>query len=289
MPPLLYIPWFRAEPWEFSLPVVGEIAIQPFGVLVAIGILLGAKLAEKHAERSGIDAAVIADLATFVVPVGLICAFVLNGVFYAPERVWLLLSEPTWENFKRYGYLGLSSYGGFIGTVLGGFIWRQRRRMSLIVAGSAGAFGFPFGWLFGRTGCFIVHDHPGRVTDFPLAVANYYGQGQPRHDLGLYEVFWSLAVCTLFLCLWRKRRRHGLYLGLLPVLYGPIRFFLDFLRAPPEAGGDVRYLGLTPGQYGSVLLTIAGIVILWRVYRGEEPQLVLDDEDNGARARKVAK
>ena len=44
---LLFIPWFRLEPWAiplpFTLPVLGDtLSIQPFGVLVATGVLLGA-------------------------------------------------------------------------------------------------------------------------------------------------------------------------------------------------------------------------------------------------------
>ena len=136
----------------------------------------------------------------------------------------------------------------------------------MIAAGDAGVFGFPFGWLFGRTGCFITHDHPGRVTDFFLAVDNYRGAGEPRHDLGLYEVFWSIAVVALFLFLARTRRRPGFYMALFCLLYAPVRFGLDFLRATPEHGGDIRYAGLTPGQYGSIALLLTGVGLFWWIY-----------------------
>ncbi|MCG8555459.1 MAG: prolipoprotein diacylglyceryl transferase [Proteobacteria bacterium] len=271
----LFIPWFRLEPWHLPIPFVGELPIQPFGVLVAIGILSGAKLAERRGRELGIEPALLSDFATHTVAAGLLCAFVLNGVFYSPERVVRLVSDPSWSTVKRYGCLGLSSYGGFMGAVLGGWIWRQRRGKSLLLAGDAGTFGFPLGWMFGRTGCFVVHDHPGVVTTFPLAVDNYHQLGQPRHDLGLYEVIWSAAATLLFLLLARKRQPAGTYMALFALLYGPIRFFLDFLREVPERGGDVRYAALTPGQYGSILLTLAGLGLLWRVRRGPEPALEL--------------
>ena len=46
MQAVLFIPWFRLEAWDiplpFSLPIVGDtLSIQPFGVLVATGVLLG--------------------------------------------------------------------------------------------------------------------------------------------------------------------------------------------------------------------------------------------------------
>ena len=155
----------------------------------------------------------------------------------------------------------------------------MRRKISLIAVGEAACFGFPFGWLFGRLGCFTVHDHPGEVTDFFLAVDDYQvGEPpfEPRHDLGLYEVFWSLAIIGLFLFLARKRRRRGFYMALLPISYAPIRFFLDYLRAEPEAGGDVRYAGLTPGQWGSFLILALGLFVVWYIRTHPEPELPED-------------
>ena len=63
----LYIPWFQAHAWDiplpFSVPVLGnELSIQPFGVLVATGVLFGAWVAGKFAERNGLDRNNTADL-----------------------------------------------------------------------------------------------------------------------------------------------------------------------------------------------------------------------------------
>ena len=50
-------------------------------------------------------------------------------------------------------------------------------------------------------GCFVVHDHPGKVTDFALAVSDYRFGAPPfqaRHDLGFYEVLYSALIIALF-------------------------------------------------------------------------------------------
>jgi len=270
---LLYIPWFRLEAWRIPFPVIGELPIQPFGVLVATGVLLGAKYAEKRAVRMGISPRVVADLAAHIIVSGFVFGHVLDSIFYYPDRV---ARDPL---FVLQIWNGLSSFGGFTGGMIGAFIWRIRRRMSVIAVGDAAAFVFPLGWMFGRTGCFVVHDHPGRVTDFPLAVADYHvgvPPYEPRHDLGFYEVIWSATVFSMFLLLGRKPRKPGFYVGLLPVLYAPIRFGLDFLRATPEDGGDIRYFGLTPGHYAAVLLGLIGSYVLWRATLG--PGYPLPDE-----------
>ncbi|HMI91609.1 MAG TPA: hypothetical protein VK509_09620 [Polyangiales bacterium] len=112
-----------------------------------------------------------------------------------------------------------------------------------------------------------MHDHPGVVTDFLLAVGDYDGDGVARHDLGFYEVVWSAAMIPLVLYLARKPRPWGFFMALVPMLYAPIRFALDFLREVPERGGDVRYLGLTPGHY-AVIMLLAGLAVAARVRRG---------------------
>ena len=122
----------------------------------------------------------------------------------------------------------------------------------------------------------MVHDHPGVVTDFFLAVENYNGRGQPRHDLGLYEVFWSLAMMGLVLWLGSKPRPRGFFMALVPICYAPIRFSLDYLREVPTFGGDVRYGGFTPGQYWAVVMLFAGIMVALKVKSGPEPELYLD-------------
>lgn len=263
----LFIPWFRLESWDIplpvSLPILGDtLSIQPFGVLVATGVLLGAWVAGRFARRNDLDPVATGDLVTYAVVTGFICGYFLNGLFYERETLLEIVRHPS---LFFSTWLGLSSYGGFFGGILGCFLWRYRRKVPLLPYANAICFALPFGWLFGRMGCFVVHDHPGKVTDFPLAVADYHFGAppyQPRHDLGLYEVIFSALIIVLFVWLERRRRRPiGFYCVLLPVLYAPVRFFLDFLRAPPLEGGDARYGGLTPAQWSSVLMLGIGFAV----------------------------
>lgn len=272
----LYIPWFKLEPIEVPLPfpIFGSesIPIQPFGVLVAIGVLTSLRFAEGFARKNHWSPAVASDFFTYTIMAGFAGAIVLNAVFYYPAELWDMI---TGEAPLRM--LGLSSYGGFFGAILGIWWWhRKHPRVPLMPIADASAFSFPFGWFFGRMGCFSVHDHPGAATDFFLAVEDYRvgpPPYEPRHDLGFYEVLWSLACGVLFLYLARKKRPAGVYVALLPLLYAPIRFFLDFLRAGTDLGGDVRYAGLTPGQYSSLAFVLIGGATLRHVLTREEPKL----------------
>ncbi len=272
----LFIPWFQLKTlFTIPIPIKGlgdrfanGLPIEPFGLLVFTGVILGFRLAEYRAEKEGVPADRVAELATWSVFPGFIGGHVFDVVFYHPERI----AEDPMVLLRIWD--GLSSIGGFLAAIAGALFWCWRRKKSFFETGDPIVWAFPLGWMFGRTGCFVVHDHPGAVTDFPLAVAGYQvGDAPylPRHDLGLYEVLWSIAVMLLFLWLGKKKRAPGFYMGMFTVLYGPFRFGLDFLRASADDIGslnaDTRYFGLTPGHYGSLALTAAGIAILVYIHR----------------------
>jgi phosphatidylglycerol---prolipoprotein diacylglyceryl transferase len=261
---MLVIPWFQLGPWPIPLPWGGTLPVHAFGILAALAIIVGAHQVQRRAAQLELPRQLTDDFITWTTLYGIVAAYVLNIAMYEPEALAEIVRDPSLLVRRWYG---LSSYGGFIGGTLAAVIFARRRGASLVALGDAWCFAFPFAWVFARLGCFVVHDHPGQVSDFFLAVDNYHGRGLPRHDMGLYEVLWSLPVAVLFHVWSRRPRRPGVYLALIPLLYGPVRFALDFLRATPIHGGDVRYLGLTPGQYASLALTLIGVALCARAFR----------------------
>jgi phosphatidylglycerol:prolipoprotein diacylglycerol transferase len=94
-----------------------------------------------------------------------------------------------------------------------------------------------------------------------------YKDGVVRHNLGLYEAIYSVGIAILVYLLGRRRRSPGFFLGLFMIVYAPFRFAADFLRIV-----DVRYLGLTPGQYGCIALAVAGAALLITRRHAGDPQ-----------------
>lgn len=266
----LLIPWFVAEPWVVQLPFRDRaLVLHPFAVSVIAALFVGYVAAILFARKHNRPVDLTLKLALYLVAFSFPISYLLNGLFYQPDEFFDVIARPS--EIAGAG-LGWSMYGGIIGAIVGALVWKWRHKASILEIGDTFAFAGPFGWTIARLGCFVTHDHPGRVSDFFLAVADYRVGSppyQPRHDLGLYGAIVLTLVAIAFAVLNRKPRKPGFYVGLLPILHAPARFILDFLRAPAAEGGDLRYAGLTPAQYGAVILFVAGMWVMRRVAQSD--------------------
>lgn len=253
-------------PWDptafpYTIPIgewlgIGNIAIHSFGILVALGFLFGSRNAERHAKRFGGHPELINRLVGWLIAGTFIGGHLGDVLFYRPQA----LREDPMLLFRVWD--GLSSFGGFAVCVPLAVWFFFRERKPFFPHGDALAIGFTLGWFFGRMGCFSAHDHPGTPSNFWLAVPGMCEGRNPDvacHDLGLYEALFSGALWLAFEALAKKPRFPGFFCGVLAATYGPFRLFLDFFRT---SSIDVRYVGLTPAQWGSIALTALGIFIL---------------------------
>jgi phosphatidylglycerol:prolipoprotein diacylglycerol transferase len=260
---------------------IGPVPIQPFGLLVSLGLVAAYQVARRRAPLCGVARADLDSFVWWMLATAFVMGHVLDEIFYHPDALvqhpWTLLA--IWE--------GQSSYGGFVGAVAGGVLWsfvertpgapflrlRPERRSMLAVSDLVASV-FPIGWMFGRAGCALVHDHLGAPATSALAVefgpgpttsyglfAVHHGDA-PRYDLGLLEVFCTIAMVAAFAVMWRKKWPVGSYLVALCLAYPPVRFVLDFWRLGRDDGGDERYLRLTPAQWACFAFFVAG-VWLW--------------------------
>lgn len=237
---------------SFTIP---ELSIKPFGALVALGVWLGSEAIKRAAKRVGMNQETLGSFVVAVLVGGFVGGHIFDTLWYFPERV---LRDPLsllriWD--------GQSSFGGFTGALLGALYWKLKHRQKILAYADIVAAGFPLGWVFGRMGCSVAHDHPGRLSEAWFAV-QYPGGG--RFDLGLYEMLLTIPLAVAFLILAKKPRPVGFYLGIMCAAYAPVRFLLDFMRAQPGdvLAADARYAGLTPAQWGCMALFGVGVYFL---------------------------
>ena len=291
------IPWIHVPDlslWKFTL--------HPFGLLVATGVIIGTWLATHRARQRGLDLDKLNSFITWMLIVGFLGGHMLDEIFYHPSE---LVKRP-WSIF--FLWEGLSSFGGFTGALIGIVLWKYfeavpirrtvfgtiskiRRRqqvMPILPFADLILSVFPVAWVFGRSGCSVVHDHPGMPAkhDTLLAVAFPARPGAPNYgvstdhvkhvfagidlvrgdapqfDLGLLEMMFTVILASLLALTWRKKLTTGAYVAATALCYAPVRFAMDFLRIHESDNADPRYGHLTPAQWACVALFAFGLVMI---------------------------
>lgn len=252
------IPYFSWQTIEF-----GPLTIQVWGLFVSLGAVVFMLVALKLAKLRALSKDVVLDLFVWGFIGGLVGARAFYMIFYEPG---LLISEPA--EIIRVWHGGASSLGGLFGAAAAFWIYFRKIKMPLVSVLSyldVCIFALWPAWAIGRIGCFMIHDHIGRLSNFFLAV-NF--PGGARLDLGLFESL--LAVLVFFVCLliYKKAgKRPGFMVAVSLAFYSFVRFFMDFLRATDFAGADARYAGLTPAQWGMATLFFILMLLIPRIAR----------------------
>ncbi len=229
---------------------IGSFEITSFGVMVAIGALVGLWIFRRELARGGLpDAA--ADAAILGLLGGLVGAKLLYAFEHLHEEPFLSLVLSR---------AGMSWFGGFVGGVGAGLGLMWLRRWPVLPVLSAAAPALAAGHAIGRIGCFLVGDDYGRATSLPWGVAFPEGLPPTRervHPTQLYEMA-VLFVLAWWLVRWRKRGvSDRVVLGLYLLIAGAERFLIEFIRI------NVRVaLGMTVAQFASLALVVVGLALI---------------------------
>lgn len=238
---------------------LGPLTLHVWGLFIALGIIAAMLVARRDAARYKISFDIFLDLAMWTLIAAFVGSRLSHVFFYEPHY---FLSHPV-EIFKIWQG-GMSSLGGIIVGTVTAVLFVAHYKLDIRAYGDVVARCMPIAWAIGRFGCYVTHMHPGASTTMPWGVR--YSDGT-RLDLGLLEsVVWILIALVVWLI--PRSKRPGFYLALVPLLYAPARFILDFFRTHHDMSGmfiaDARYAGLTPAQYGMIGLFLLGWYLAYK-------------------------
>jgi phosphatidylglycerol:prolipoprotein diacylglycerol transferase len=258
---MLKFPGF--DPIAFHL---GPIRVHWYGIMYLLGFAAAWWLARRRAAaaRSTWRAADVDDLIFFGM-LGVILGGRIGYVLFYGLKFW---AGDAWYPLKIWEG-GMSFHGGLLGvaTAMALFAWRRGRSIGDVYDFTAPLP--PLGLFFGRIGNFINGELWGKTTTVPWG---FEVNGQVRHPSQLYEA--ALEGLLLFAVLWwfssRPRPRlapSGLFL----IVYGAVRFLIEFVRVPDEHIGYLAGGWLTEGQLLSLPMIIGGAAVLGWAYRTRTP------------------
>ena len=250
---------------------IGPAFIHFYGLMYVVGIALAIIITRRRWAACGGNPALVADVATWAVPAGIIGAriyFDLTTPADIPHHWWGVFA--VWSG-------GLGVWGGIAAGALAG-AWRVRRAgASVPLFMDAIAPALLVAQAVGRLGNYFNQELFGKPTSLPWGLQidpQFRPQGyegfttfQPTF---LYEILFDLALAGLLVWLGRRGtiRPPGLF-ALYVTGYSAFRIFEESLRIDSSE----HFLGLRLNFFIASLLTVAGAIwfVLSQRRRPDQP------------------
>tara|TARA_B100000945_G_scaffold271392_1_gene233304 strand:- start:5816 stop:6613 length:798 start_codon:yes stop_codon:yes gene_type:complete len=180
-------------------------------------------------------------------------------LFYGTEQ---LVNNPLSLFYIWQG--GLSFHGGLIGVIVALMIFCKKKNISFLRLTDAVVLAMPIGLGIVRIGNFLNGELYGKATNgewgfiFPTDPF-----GLLRHPSQLYESFGEgLVLFLLLFYINSQTNLKGIVSSFFLIIYGSIRFIIEFYRQPDSHMGYIAFDTLSMGQILCIPMIIAGFIIL---------------------------
>ncbi|MCL4610789.1 prolipoprotein diacylglyceryl transferase [Staphylococcus aureus] len=248
------------DPVAFNL---GPLNVRWYGIIIAVGILLGYFVAQRALVKAGLHKDTLVDIIFYSALFGFIAARIYFVIFQWPYYV-----ENPSEIIKIW-HGGIAIHGGLIGGFIAGVIVCKVKNLNPFQIGDIVAPSIILAQGIGRWGNFMNHEaHGGPVSRAFLEqlhlpnfiIENMYINGQYYHPTFLYESIWDVAGFIILVNI-RKHLKLGETFFLYLTWYSIGRFFIEGLRTDSlMLTSNIRV-----AQLVSILLILISISLI--VYR----------------------
>ncbi len=269
---------------------IGNFTIAYYGIVIAIGMVLGITVLMKRADKTGQNSDDYLDMAIRAMIFGIIGARIYYVVF-----AWDMYKDNPISVFNiREG--GLAIYGGIIAGVLTLFIEAKRRHMRIGTILDTCVLGLPIGQIIGRWGNFFNREAFGRYTDslfamqLPVSAVRQNEITEQMwenvqtidgisyiqvHPTFLYEGIWNCCVLLILFLRRNKTKFRGELFLTYVAGYGIGRFLIEPLRT------DQLLIPGTSIPVSMVLSGVAAVVaVIWIIVGRRRAEKQPAEEEN---------
>jgi len=262
---------------------IGPFPLHAYGLMLALGVLAAAKIAERRWVQWGHDRR---DIAEIFIPV------VISGVVGA--RIYHLFTGYDWDDGGLAGTVkiwegGLSIWGAVLGGAIAVVVVAHVKHLDTLMLCDAIAPGLAVAQAIGRWGNWFNQELFGGPTSLPWGLEiepqnrpSNYLTDETFHPTFLYESLWCLLVAGTILFVERRRGlRRGQAFALYVSMYTFGRIWFEALRVDPAS----ELFGVRFNLLLSVVLCVGAAI--WFVWLGRRSAVATtagssDNADAGA-------
>lgn len=264
------------------IDVFGWFNIHTYGLMIALGFLVGMQLAVREARR--VDLSEKGDFDQFVMDLTFwILIWSLVG-----SRVLFIIVEWNTEYARdpmkifRIWEGGLVFYGGLIGAVICSVVYSRKKGRSFLQVADTLIPSVALGQFFGRLGCFaagccwgetVDPSHPfavqfpaGSLIHSSMRASGLIAYDAPFtlhvHPVQLYESFGNLTLFFILILLRTQKRFHGMVLAGYLFMYPGLRYVIEMGRGDAARGTNVLGTPFSTSQLISLCLFALGLYIV---------------------------
>lgn len=235
--------------------------LHTYGVLVAAAFLVGLWVVGRLAREARLNPEDVTNL-------GLYCALAA----IAGAKVMMFLVDFKYYTEHPGEILSIESlqaggvfYGGLIAALVVSWWYMRRAKLPLFQTADIFAPAIALGHGIGRIGCFTAGCCWGNECSRPWAVTftspeahNRVGVplGVPLHPTQLYEAIGEFLIFGILYWRIRQPHRQGAVISLYLILYGSLRFVVEFFRYHEQ--GNLMNGPLDTSQWISLILVAMG-------------------------------
>jgi phosphatidylglycerol:prolipoprotein diacylglycerol transferase len=245
--------------------------LHTYGVLVAAAFLTALWMASKLGRRAGLDVDAITNLGIYCALSAIVGAkvmmFLVDMPYYIghPEEIF------SFSSLQAGGVF----YGGLIAALAVSWWYIRKTHLPGLITADVFAPAIALGHGIGRLGCFsagccwgVLCNRPWAVT-FTNPVSNQLvgvPLGVPLHPTQLYEAFAEFLIFGVLYWRFGKPHAAGTIIALYLMLYGTVRFVVEFYRFHDQ--GNLFGGPLDTSQWISLVFVGVGAAYFARRKRG---------------------
>ena len=249
-------------PAEFA---IGSFSIRLYGIVIALGLVLGVVYALKRREQFGLSEDDLLDGVLWIAPFAIVCA----RLYYCAFEWDMYKDNPSCILYIWEG--GIAIYGAVIGAAIGVFIHcKFIKKISVLSVLDIVSLGFMIGQTIGRWGNFFNREAHGGVTDSFLRMGlinPVTGTGDNYHPTFLSESLWNLLGCILLHGISKGRKYAGQIALMYGAWYGLGRALIEGLRTDSLWWGNFRVSQVL----AAASCLIALVALIWLAFRPHDP------------------